>query len=299
MSEAAPLLVIGRRGQLAQELAQAGTQVRRPVLCVGRERLDLLSGAEPGPLLDQLQPGAVINTAAYTRVDQAEAEPEAAFQLNAQAPGTLARACFERGLPFLHVSTDYVFDGRKGAPYVEADLCNPLNVYGASKLEGEAAVLQVGGTNAVLRVSWLFGAFGSNFVKLMRGMALAGQDATVVSDQVGRPTWSRDLAGFCIALAQELVAAPRPIGLLHAAGPDDASWADIAEQVYALAGRPGGVRRTTADQRPTRAIRPKDSRMDSTRARDALGWRPAGLHDALRLCLEELDAADRVAAAQA
>src|SRR5690606_28732002 len=148
----------------------------------------------PASVLDAAFPTAVINAAAYTAVDKAESEPDAAFALNRDAPGRLARLCAERDIPFVHISTDYVFPGDKPGAYVEDDARAPRSVYGRSKAEGEDAVIAAGGRFAVLRTAWVFGAFGQNFVRTMLRLSETRDEIGVVADQLGRPTWSRDVA---------------------------------------------------------------------------------------------------------
>ena len=278
------LLTIGESGQLARELAH----LARPgvtMLNAGRRAFDL-GAADPGALLDAHRPVAVINAAAYTAVDKAESEPEAAYALNRDGPGRLARACADRGLPLVHVSTDYVFDGAKGAPYVEDDPVNPLGVYGRSKLEGEQAIAAAGGSYAVLRTTWVFGARGATFVQMMLNLARQREELGIVSDQFARPTWAKELAELCVDCVLRL--ADRDLdaaGLFHVAGSDDASRATQAESIFrASAVRGGPVARvkhiTTADY-PAAAERPPDSRLDSGKAATRLGWSPTAMDEAI------------------
>ncbi len=163
------ILVLGRSGQMARELARIGAPGGFELDFAGREAFDLSASPDPEPLIAAVGPVAVINAAAYTAVDRAESEPEAAFRLNRDVPAALARACARRDIPLVHVSTDYVFDGTKPSPYVETDPVHPLGVYGASKAAGEAAVLEAHDRAGVLRTAWVFSAFGANFVKTMLG----------------------------------------------------------------------------------------------------------------------------------
>lgn len=262
-----PILVLGARGQLAQELLLLARARRRALVVLGRETLDLATLADPGALLDRERPAAVINAAAFSGVDLAERQPVDAFRLNRDMPGTMARACAARDLPFVHVSSDYVFDGAKGEPYVEADSRAPLNVYGRSKAEGEDAVEAAGGRWTTLRTSWVFGQFGTNFLKTMIRLADAGETVRVVDDQRGRPTWSHDCAVGALAAADAHMAGrPEANGLFHLAGADDATWADVAEEVFRLrlgSGGPSRLTRITTADYPTPARRPADSRLDS------------------------------------
>jgi dTDP-4-dehydrorhamnose reductase len=225
----APLLVFGANGQVAQEIGRIATRFGFSATLAGRDRVDLLSH-DGSALLDELRPRAVINAAAYTAVDRAEQEPAAAYRLNGEVPGLLAQACKDRGLAFVHISTDYVFDGSKAGPYVETDARAPLGVYGASKAQGEEAIAAVGGDYAIVRTAWVYSAFGANFVKTMLRLATTRDEVGVVSDQHGCPTWAEDVAKATLLLSQRLIAGdPAAQGIFHAAGEGDASWADFAQ----------------------------------------------------------------------
>ena len=282
-----PLLVIGRNGQVARELQR----LRPDALAVGRDELDLLSHVDPRPLIDRFAPAAVINASAYTAVEKAEDEPEPAFRLNRDAPRALARACAERRLPFVHFSTDYVFDGGKGEPYLEEDARNPLNVYGRSKAEGEDAVAAAGGRWAVLRTSWIYSATGSNFVRTMLSLAASRSEVSVVADQRGRPTWAREAAEAALAAAGVL-ADGAAVGLTHATGGGEATWAEFARAILAEAARRGApsaaVIEAPTSAYPTKAVRPPDSRLDLTRAKAVIGWDPPPWRESLGRCLDEL-----------
>lgn len=290
------LLVIGETGQLARALAE----VRRPgvtITAAGRRVFDLAAD-DPAALLDAHRPAAVMNAAAYTAVDKAETESQAAFALNRDGPGQLARACADRGVPLVHVSTDYVFDGTKGASYVETDGVNPLSLYGRSKLEGERAVAAAGGPHAIFRTTWVFGATGSTFVHMMLNLARQREALGVVADQFARPTWAAELAALCVDAALRLRDGDgAAAGLFHVAGADDASRASQAELIFsASAARGGPVARVdpigTADY-PAAAVRPPDSRLDSTKAAATLGWAPTPLADAIDRVVAEVLGKDR------
>ncbi len=189
------ILVFGRNGQVARELAKLGPPPGLRLEFAGRETLDLALAGDPEALIRARRPLAVINTAAYTAVDRAESEPDAAFRLNRDAPAAIARACAALDVPVVHFSTDYVFDGAKPEPYVEDDPIAPMSVYGRSKAEGEAAVLQSGARAGVLRTAWVYSAYGSNFLKTMLSLGRTREAVDVVDDQLGRPTWAQDCAG--------------------------------------------------------------------------------------------------------
>jgi dTDP-4-dehydrorhamnose reductase len=189
-----PILVFGRNGQVARELAGLAEATGRAMTFAGRETLDLTDHGAIDGLIATIAPSAVINASAYTAVDRAETEVGRRLALNRDAPAAMARACAARGLPFVHFSTDYVFAGDLDRPYVETDPTGPTGVYGASKLAGEQAVAQAGGAAAILRTSWVYSAHGTNFVKTMLRLAVDRERLSVVGDQVGRPTWARDCA---------------------------------------------------------------------------------------------------------
>lgn len=288
------ILVLGRSGQTARELAKLGAPEGSELVFAGRERFDLLTASDPAALIEALEPAAVINAAAYTAVDKAESEPELAFRLNRDVPAALARACASAGVPLVHFSTDYVFDGSKPEPYVEADPVRPLGVYGRSKAEGEEAVMAAGGPAAVLRTSWVFSAFGSNFLKTMLRLAQSREEIGVVADQFGRPTWAEDCARGALRAVQGLLEGEiKGAELFHLAGGGDASWADFAEAVFVEAAARGWpsakIRRITTAEYPTTVRRPANSRLDCTRIVRVLNWTIRPWRESLASCFEELE----------
>ena len=290
--QSAPILVFGRTGQVAQELARLSRTQQISMVFAGRETLDLAAGSDPAALIDQIKPSAVINAAAYTAVDRAEQEEAQAFQLNAHAPGQMAKACAAHKIGFVHYSTDYVFDGRLDRPYREDDATAPQSVYGRSKLAGEQAVLAAGGTAIVLRTAWVVGAFGANFVKTMLRLAAGRDEIGVVADQFGRPTWSASVAKAGLAALELLARDPSRAGLYHAAGADDASWADLAQATFeraAALGLPSArVNRITTADYPTPAVRPANSRLDSSKFAGLADWQPMAWSQALDHLLKDL-----------
>jgi len=290
--QSAPILVFGRTGQVAQELARLCRTQQIAMVFAGRETLDLAAGGDPGALIVQIKPSAVINAAAYTAVDRAEREEAFALQLNGVAPGQMARACAALDIGFIHYSTDYVFDGLLTRPYREDDATGPQSVYGRSKLAGEQAVLAAGGKAIVLRTAWVVGAFGANFVKTMLRLAASRDEIGVVGDQFGRPTWSRSVAQAGLAALDLLAKEPLAAGLYHAGGADDASWADLAAGTFERSGPLGlGHARvkpiTTADY-PTPAVRPANSRLDSSKFAGLTNWQPMAWTKALDHILKDL-----------
>lgn len=282
-------LVFGRSGQVARALAQVAEAAGRPVEIAGRDRCDLLS-ADPEALILELRPAAVINASAHTAVDKAESEPDAAFRLNCEAPAAMARACVRLGVPFVHISTDYVFDGSKPEPYREDDPIGPLSVYGRSKAAGEAAITDLGGAWTIFRTAWVMSPDGANFVNTMRRFAAEREVMRVVDDQRGRPTLAADIASLCLLAAERGQGGDASLqGLFHLAGADDATWADVAERVFAEAerrtGRRPSLERIDTAQYPTPAKRPANSRLDTARLQSAAGWTPRPWRETVDLCL--------------
>jgi dTDP-4-dehydrorhamnose reductase len=284
------LLVFGRTGQVAGELTGLDLAGWR-VAAYGRDTFDLATGDIEAFIADKA-PDAVINASAYTAVDKAESEPQAAFALNRDAPGAMARACAARNIPLVHISTDYVFDGSKPSPYVEDDPIAPLGVYGRSKAAGETAVQAAGGRWAILRTSWVYAPTGGNFIKTMIRVGQARDEVGVVDDQHGRPTSAREVARAAVA-AVEAMPAAGPLGVLHIAGGGDATWADLAEEVFVRLERRTGrrpvLKRIATADYPTPARRPANSRLDGPRALALLGWRPRPWRESVSQCLDEIE----------
>jgi dTDP-4-dehydrorhamnose reductase len=287
-------LVLGSSGQVARELARRGQG--RGLQCAGRDRIDM---ARPDMVYDAicaLKPTAVINAAAYTAVDKAEQEEALAHRVNAESAGAAAAAAAGTGAVFVHISTDYVFDGSKAGPYGVDDPIAPLGAYGRSKAAGEAAVQAAGraggGRVAVIRTSWVYSPFGANFVKTMLHLAQTRYEVAVVADQHGRPTHAGDLAEACLMIADRLVGGdPTCHGVFHYSGAGDAVWADIAEETFAAAAALGAktarVRRISTAEYPTLAARPVNSRLSTERI-EALGISVMPWRRRVQACVEEL-----------
>lgn len=264
------LLVFGRTGQLSRELAALAPDAT----FLGRDAADLTDPAACADAIRRTAPGAVINAAAYTAVDRAESDTDTARLVNADSPGAMARACAELGIPFLHVSTDYVFDGTGEAPRAEDAPTGPLGVYGATKLSGEEAIAAAGGQWAVLRTSWVFSAHGSNFVKTMLRLGAERERLTIVADQVGGPTPAADIAAAALTMIGRMRDGAQD-GVYHFAGWPDVSWATFACEIFAQAGLTVDVVKIPTADYPTPARRPLNSRLDCTRiARDFGIMRP-------------------------
>lgn len=288
----ARVVVLGADGQLGRELRRAAAPQDLTLVFAGRREIDIAAGAAIDALA-AMAPDAIINAAAYTTVDKAESEPDRAFAINRDAAGALAGAAAKLGAAFLHLSTDYVFGGDKPGAYVETDIKAPLNVYGASKSEGEDAVLRHHSSALVLRTSWVYSPFGANFVKSMLALGEARGQVRVVADQFGRPTSGRDLAATCLALiARQLAGEDAAKGIFHFANRGETNWADFAEAIFAEAARRGrrpvAITRIASADYPTPAKRPANSCLDTAKIETAFGLQPRPWRAALGECVEEL-----------
>jgi dTDP-4-dehydrorhamnose reductase len=254
------LLMFGQTGQVAHAV-----QAMAPgVVALGRGAADLADPAACAAAIAAHRPDAVLNAAAWTAVDRAEAEEAAATIVNGDAPGAMARACAARGLPFLHISTDYVFDGSCDRPWREDDPVGPLGAYGRSKLAGERAVAAAGGHWAILRTSWVFSGHGANFLKTMLRLSETRDALSVVEDQIGGPTPADAIAAACLSMLDQMRADRAKGGIHHFAGAPDTSWKGFAEAIFARAGRSVAVTGIPSSAYPTPARRPLNSRMDCT-----------------------------------
>jgi dTDP-4-dehydrorhamnose reductase len=268
MADMTTIMVTGGAGQLATAMEQEGGAVVRRV---GRPNFDFDRQTSIAETVQAISPAFVVNAAAWTAVDAAEADPDAAGRANRDGPAALAALCADAGIALIHISTDYVFDGNKGAPYTEADPTSPTGVYGATKLEGEQAVLAACPRAVVLRTSWVYSAVGKNFVRTMLGAAQKTDRLRVVADQRGCPTSARDLAVAILAIVARLRDGwqDRYAGVFNAAGTGSTTWHGFAEALFQDAAQYGRPVPTvdaiaTADW-PTPARRPPDSRLDCTK----------------------------------
>lgn len=260
------ILIFGTTGQVATEL-----RAMAPVTALGRDAADLSDPAACAAAIMAHRPRAVINAAAYTAVDRAETEEALATSVNGTAPGAMVRACADCGIPFVHISTDYVFAGDGDRPWRPDDSTAPLGAYGRSKLAGEDAVRAAGATHAILRTSWVVSAHGNNFVKTMLRLGAERDLLTIVADQIGGPTPARDIAAACLSIARQLADDPAKTGTYHFSGAPDVSWADFARAIFAKAGLACAVADIPSSQYPTPARRPLNSRMDCSTTETAFG----------------------------
>lgn len=292
------LLLFGANGQVGRELFRSLSTLGEVIAATRNGRLDDGEPCQVGDLSDPgacaalvgaIGPAAVVNAAAYTAVDRAESDRDMAFSINGDAPGVLARACAVAGIPFVHYSTDYVFDGRGARPYREDDPTAPLGVYGASKLAGEVAVREAAGRHFIFRTAWVYAAHGHNFLRTMLRLGAGRDELRVVADQVGSPTPAALIAdATAAALSQVLADGTRAGGTWHLVASGETSWHGFAEAIFSeaaaaglLARPPAVVPITTADY-PTPARRPAYSRLDTSRFQRDFGIDLPDWRDGLR-----------------
>ncbi len=282
------ILVTGRNGQVGGALA-ASLQGLGEVIAVDRAQVDLLQPDAIRTAMRELQPSVVINAAAHTAVDAAESDEATAFRINADAPRVLAEESERLGAALIHYSTDYVFDGSKQDPWLEDDATAPLSAYGRSKLAGEQAIAEVGGTHLILRTSWVYGLTGKNFLLTMLKLAETRDELSIVDDQVGAPTWSRTIAEATAAIIRD-TGEPAQLaalsGIYHLCAGGHTSWFGFAQAIFAQSGltRKPTLRPITTAEYPVPAVRPKNSMLNTDKFRRTFGDLPAW-DDALAACL--------------
>ena len=272
------LAVTGRAGQVTTALQEYAPVAGIDVVAVGRPELDLAEAHSVWTALSAARPDVIVSAAAYTAVDKAERDAAAAQAINADGARLVAEAAARLGVPVIHLSTDYVYDGTKPTPYVESDPVGPTSVYGRSKLMGEAAIAETGADHVILRTAWVYSPFGNNFLKTMLRLAGDRDEVRVVSDQHGNPTSALDIAAGIVAVARNLVDQPQNAelrGVFHMAGSGEGSWADFATAIFATSLARGGpsarvVRIGTQDY-PTPARRPANSRLSSAKLAERHG----------------------------
>ena len=286
------LLVLGSAGQIGHELCRFAWPADYRVAGFDRAEVDITDQGAVTAAVDRERPDIVINAAAYTAVDRAESEPDAAWAGNCAGPGYLAAACRSAGIPLIHISTDYVFDGSKKGPYREDDPVNPLGVYGHSKEAGDRAVREALAEHVILRTAWVYSAHGHNFVKTMLRVAAERPMLRVVADQIGSPTSAADIAGAIAAIVQRLAAGDRHWGTYHFAGAGAVTWHGFAEAIFELAsswrGTPPKVEAITTADYPTPARRPANSVLDCRRIGEVFGIVPRPWREALAEVIGEL-----------
>ncbi len=283
------ILISGQHGQVSSELQKRLT-VLGELVVPGRDQLDLAQPEQIRQQVRRVRPDLIINAAAYTAVDKAESEKAAAFSVNAEAPGILAEEAAALGIPLIHYSTDYVFDGSKTAPYNEADEPHPLGVYGKSKLAGEQAITAVKGKHLILRTSWVYSTHGRNFLLTMQRLLQEKPELRIVADQIGAPTWAGTIANSTLALIERWQAGETGAwGTYHLTAQGETSWFGFAQTIgEALReqGKPcANLLPITTSDYPTPASRPLNSRLDCSRLQREWGVSQPDWQTALRECL--------------
>ena len=286
MAQKPTILVTGSNGQLGKEIKQLESDYPEfRFIFLSREDLPIHHFELVRNFFKGYSPQFLINCAAYTAVDKAESEKDLAFQVNGEAVGVLAAVCKEYGTKFIHISTDYVFDGNGTAPYTPESATNPQSVYGACKLQGEQEAMRYNPDSMIIRTSWVYSEFGKNFVKTMLKLMSEREELNVVSDQVGSPTYAADLA----AVIMQVIASGKWIpGMYHFSNAGVISWYDFALAIKELTGKSCRVNPIPSSQYPTPAKRPAYSVMDTSRIFSNFGLTPKNWKDSLQVCLKNL-----------
>ncbi|MGI4816317.1 MAG: dTDP-4-dehydrorhamnose reductase [Janthinobacterium lividum] len=295
MSATAPrtILVTGVSGQVGFELLRSLQGLGR-VVGLDRRQFDLANADQMRAVIRELRPALIVNPAAYTAVDQAEKDVDAAMRANGEAPGIIAEEAKRLGAALMHFSTDYVFDGNKNGAYVESDPTNPQNVYGASKLAGEQAIAAVGGNALVFRTSWIYGRRGKNFLLTMLRLAADKPVLRIVDDQFGAPTWSKTIAALVAHISAQGLASDagwwtEKAGVYHLSAAGSTSWAGFAQAIFdaaELSAKPI-VEAIPASEFPVPAKRPANSRLSCDKLRATFGIQAPDWHGALLQCIGE------------
>ena len=278
------ILVFGKNGQVAKEL-----QILGKVITCDRNKADLLNPLACAQLIRDYRPSSVINAAAYTAVDKAESEPKIVTITNAHAPSAMAQTCAEIGIPFIHISTDYVFSGHGQTPWKPTDITIPQNTYGLSKLAGEKAIIASGANYAIIRTSWIFSAHGVNFVKTLLSLSRTQKKLSIISDQVGGPTPAHDIAATCLSIVSQLEKNPRKFGIYHFSGKPFVSWHDFATSIFKYLEYKIQLKATLKKNYQTAAKRPLNSRMDCSQIRKVFGISQPDWHVGLKNILKEIE----------
>lgn len=278
------IVVFGKTGQVAQELQS----LLPKATFLSREDADLTDPAACASKIVELRPEVVINAAAYTAVDKAEEDEATAALVNGAAPIEMAKACAALNIPFVHISTDYVFDGSGEVPFPPNHPTMPLGAYGRTKLQGEEGIKAVGGKFVILRTSWVFSPYGSNFLKSMLRLSTGRDKLTIVADQIGGPTPACAIAAACVTIAEQLKTNPEIVGTYHFSGAPDVSWADFARAIFKESGTTCIVEDIPTSSYPTLAKRPANSRLDCT-SLSVFGMNRPDWRSAIKTIINELE----------
>jgi dTDP-4-dehydrorhamnose reductase len=294
------LIVTGTQGQVARSLIERAAAEGVELQTIGRPALNLADTESIARAFDGARADVIVNAAAHTAVDRAEAEEELATRINGAGAGQVAAIAKKLGAPIIQISTDYVFDGALDRPYREDDPTGPIGAYGRSKLAGERAVEAANPDHVILRTAWVFSPFGANFVKTMLRLGETRAELNVVADQRGTPTSALDIADGILAVARRLAASRDRkglIGVFHLTGGGEATWAEFAEAIFAEAEifgrRPVAVRPISTAQYPTPARRPANSRLDGARLREVFGVALPPWRQSLKFCVARLLAGEK------
>lgn len=267
------ILVTAAQGQVGHALAMLSKDPAIEIISLPRQQLDITEPSSIQTSLAQIKPDVLVNAAAYTAVDKAESDRQAAFRVNETGAENLARACKQSGIPLIHISTDYVYSGEQTQPYTESDDTGPLNVYGASKLAGEQAVASILDEHIILRTSWVFGLHGNNFVKTMLRLGKVRAELGVIDDQHGGPTAAEDIADTILRLCGSIRAGRQTWGLFHYSGQPTTTWFGFACAIFDRAKSMGfdlgvSVKPIPTRDYPTPATRPKSTILDCNRIKN-------------------------------
>lgn len=281
------LLVFGSTGQVGRALSARAVESGVELEQHDRRTADLADPAACAALIAKTDAAAIINAAAWTAVDDAESAEDEALVINAAAPSAMAKTAAEKGLPFVHISTDYVFSGQDGPAWKPTDQPDPQNAYGRTKRAGEEAVMAANGTAVILRTAWVFDGTGKNFVTTMLRLGQTHQSLRVVADQYGGPTPAAAIADACIAIAKRLLQDPDKSGIYHISGKPDVTWAEFARTIFARSRQKVSIEDIPSSEYPTPATRPLNSRLDCSSLANHFGITPPDWSAALDQIIKE------------
>jgi dTDP-4-dehydrorhamnose reductase len=298
----APVLIFGARGQVGRELMALAAARKIATAGFSRSEASIADNYTVRSAIDTQRPAVVVNAAGYTAVDRAERDVEAATAANVTGPAILAAACADAGVPLIHLSSAYVFDGLKKTPYVETDRVNPLGVHGRTKAEGETKVREATKRHVILRSSWIYGVYGRNFLRTTMRLAGEREELKMVADQYGCPTASLDLAEAILVVIRRLVDKPNTSGTFHFAGAGRTSWLGFAEEIVRrqalFTGRTPKVTAISTTEYPSAAKRPSNCELDSSKFATTFGYRARPWQERVAEVVAQLSARARLAEAK-